>query len=128
LKELKGAVSTPYMIAIVGVLITGIVMSLETQQIMGLQDQAVEDTLPLVAQRIESVMVSVQGLEEAEVEMDMQRELNLSEDGGDPEISYQESNATVETGMNYRLDTGSSDVFCVTQKPSQPVELAAGEC
>lgn len=104
------------------------VVGLEAETLLGLQGEAISDTLPVVSQRIEAVMISVEGLEEAEVEMEMQREMNLTFVEGDPFVSYEGTRAELEPGMEYQMQEGQADVFCVEQKPQEAVSLAPGGC
>lgn len=121
-------ISTPYLLAITGVLISGMVAGLEADTLLGLQDDAVAKTLPLVAQRVESVMVSLEGLDQATVEMDLQRELNFTLIEGEPSIQYQDNVAEIEPGMDYQIEEGSSDTLCLVQKSDESVKIAPGGC
>lgn len=127
MRRRKG-ISTPYMIAIVGVLISLTVVGLEANTLLGLQDKAIKETLPLVAQRVEAAMISVEEIEQTTVEMELQREFELLVDEGVPSLKYENSTASIKPGMNFQVEEGKSDQLCLIQKPDKVVKLVAGGC
>jgi hypothetical protein len=127
MRKRKG-ISTPYMVAIVGVLISSMVVGLEADTLLGLQDKAIQETLPLVAQRVEAAMISVEEIEHTTVEMELQREFELLVDEGDPSLKYENSTVPIEPGMNFQVEEGKSDQLCLIQKPDKIVKLVAGGC
>lgn len=119
--------ATPFMIAVVGVFMSVILLGVETEYILGLEETAIQETLPLAAHGIENSIIAVQGMDEAEVEMDMQAEFGLVLDEGQVYIEYEEGRESLDTGVNLDVEEDTFETLCVL-KDEEGTSLSPEAC
>lgn len=124
----RKAIAIPTMMLIVGSLMASTIIGVETQNLLGLEDSAIEETLSLQTLRIENVLIAIDQTEDIEVEIDMTREFEIEVIDGATYIYYGEEESEIDAGNDPTVDEGEFETLCIVQKPGENIALRRGEC